>query len=59
MKRRFVRIEVTPTDLTSLMCIACGGFKTELAVVVPAGEPMAGLHKRCTALVAAKRKGAS
>jgi hypothetical protein len=50
MSRKTLRVTLTPTTHTHLVCIHCGGFRCELAVsCVPAGaappEPAAG--RRC------------
>ena len=49
---KHLRLLLTPTDRTDLMCIACGGFRTELSLP----EEHAGIHKRCIkGIHAAKR----
>lgn len=52
---KFVRIELRETDVTYLICIACGKFHTEYAIVTD-GEAQAGLHKRCVDAVHQKRE---
>jgi hypothetical protein len=39
-----IKIEVEPTDRTDLLCVRCGGFRTELAV---RGSDHVGVHARC------------
>lgn len=49
---RALRILVRATTRTDLPCIGCGGFRTELAVVVLGeGEAHCGLHERCVGKV--------
>lgn len=52
---KFVRIELRETDVTYLICIACGKFHTDYAIVT-GGEPQVGLHKKCVDVVHAKRE---
>lgn len=52
MKRQFLRITLVRTTRTDLMCIACGKFRAELAVVSPGGsdvDALVGVHKRVCA----------
>jgi hypothetical protein len=46
MQRKHIRIALEPTDVTFLMCIVCGKFRTEYAVVTTIG-PEVGIHKAC------------
>lgn len=62
MKRRTLRVRIEPTTLTHLVCIRCGGFRTELAIVTPSDhddrEPQAGVHKACAKAIHFKRGAA-
>lgn len=43
-----IRVRFVPTTRTDLICVACGGFNTDLAVEAATGrEHQAGVHKRC------------
>ena len=65
MSRTTLTVRLRDTTRTDLVCIACGGFRTELAVVVPGdrndllvaegADPSAGIHKRCLKLVKGSR----
>lgn len=56
LRPQHVRIFVTPTGRTDLVCIACGGFRTEyeLQTNAQSGVAQAGVHSRCIADVAVK-----
>lgn len=49
MKRRRLTVQLAPTTRTDLMCIYCGGFRTEYAVVpvVAGADEQAGVHVVC------------
>lgn len=57
MRTTFLRVRLALTTETHLVCIACGRFRTELAIVVSAGnqESHAGIHRKCIKDVKAKR----
>jgi len=60
VRNTFLRVELSPTDESHLVCIACGRFNCDLAIVVGGGslESQTGLHKKCVATVKAKvRRG--
>lgn len=51
-KQKFVKIAIERISRTDLICVACGQFRTEWAIVLPGismedFEPVAGLHVRC------------
>lgn len=46
-KPRRLRIELVPTERTDLICISCGGFRTDLEVKRFHDPAMAGLHSSC------------
>lgn len=52
------RVTLVPAGaITHLMCIACGNFRTELAVIVSEGEaPQVGMHHRCVREVRRKKQ---
>lgn len=57
----FVRLQLAPTDRTDLVCVSCGHFRTDLAIVRPGGsdrDAEAGLHSRCRAEIHAPARGA-
>ena len=47
-KKRFCKVALEKVSRTDLICIGCGNFRTEWAIV-PVGdaEPVAGLHTKC------------
>jgi hypothetical protein len=47
-KKRFCKVALEKVSRTDLICIGCGNFRTEWAIV-PIGdaEPVAGLHTKC------------
>jgi hypothetical protein len=49
-----LRLALAPADGTHLYCIACGGYRTEYAIV-NGGEPQSGIHKKCVESVRVKR----
>jgi hypothetical protein len=49
-----LRLVLEPADGTHLYCIACGGYRTEYAVV-NGGDPQSGIHKKCIEAVHKKR----
>ncbi len=54
--RKFLRVELVPTDLSHLVCAGCGGYRCEFAFAINNDdEPQAGVHKKCIATVKAKR----
>lgn len=55
--RKFLRVELAPTTCSYLVCVACGRFNCDYAIVTD--EPEAGIHKKCIAKVKAKREKAS
>ncbi len=56
MKAQFIRVALVKTDLSHLVCIGCGKFNTDFAVVNgPDVEPEAGVHKKCILSVHARR----
>lgn len=53
---KYLRVKLEPTDRTDLMCVACGGFRTQFLIVPgPGSEPQAGVHRKCTKGVRATR----
>jgi hypothetical protein len=52
---------VAPTSRTDLLCVVCGGFRTELAIVAAAGgvdgDAHAGVHRKCLRADRAARLG--
>jgi hypothetical protein len=56
---KYLRVRLEPTSRTDLMCLSCGGFRTQLLVVPGPGlEPQVGVHKACLKAVKATRAGA-
>lgn len=48
MSRSTYKVELVHTTRTDLICIRCGGFRTELAVVpAPGCDEHVGMHKAC------------
>jgi len=53
---RNVTFRLEPTTRTDLVCVACGGFRTEYAVALAdGGESQAGAHAGCVERVRARR----
>ena len=51
-----IRLALTKTDRTDLMCVCCGGFRTEFAAHGPdSSNPQVGIHKRCAKNLVRKR----
>jgi hypothetical protein len=50
-----LRISLVEVNRTDLVCIACGGFRTEMAIAT-SGELQVGLHKKCIPLVKAHNR---
>lgn len=51
-----IRLTLTKTDRTDLMCIECGGFRTDFAVHGPDNSnPQVGIHKVCAKKLVRKR----
>jgi hypothetical protein len=47
-KKRFCKVALEKVSRTDLICIGCGNFRTEWAIVPIGGaEPVAGLHTKC------------
>jgi len=50
-KHRHVKIALERMTRTDLICVACGGFRTEWAIVPVTRpedwDPVAGVHTRC------------
>ena len=47
-KKRFCKVALERVSRTDLICIGCGCFRTEWAIVSMGGaEPVAGLHTKC------------
>jgi hypothetical protein len=47
-KQRFCKVALEKVSRTDLICIGCGSFRTEWAIVPIGGaEPVAGLHTKC------------
>ena len=69
MKRKLVKVAIERTDRTDLICVSCGNFRTEWALLPVATEtlangkyePQAGVHTMCIAILHArnvrKKKG--
>ena len=61
-RQKTIRVALEKTKRTDIMCIACGRFHAELAIVVdnPAGfDPFpqsAGVHRACVTWVHRKRQ---
>ena len=48
MKRKFVKVAIERVSRTDLICVSCGRFRTEWAIVAPGSdEPVAGVHAGC------------
>lgn len=48
MKQKLMKIRLEKTQRTDLICIGCGNFRTEWAIVPALGaEPQAGVHTKC------------
>lgn len=58
--RQFLRVTLVRTKRTDLMCIRCGGFRTEFAVVAPGETDQTahvGVHRRdCSTEMHAARR---
>jgi len=55
-----LRVQVVRTKRTDLLCVHCGHFGSELAIVAPdvaESDAQAGVHRRCIRLVKARRGG--
>lgn len=51
-----VRIRLAPVEGNHLMCVACGGFGSDLGIQAAGSlEPQAGIHRICVSSVKAKR----
>jgi len=50
-KRRHVKVTLERVTRTDLICVACGGFRTEWAIVPAARpedwDPWVGVHTKC------------
>lgn len=45
---KMIKIQLEKTSRTDLICVSCGGFVTEYAIVRGGGfEPNAGIHRSC------------
>jgi hypothetical protein len=56
--RKFLRVELVPAMASHLICVACGNFHCDFAIVADGdktGDGQAGVHKKCIAKVKAKR----
>lgn len=51
MGTKYVRIALAPTSDSIVICIACGGFRSDFKIE---NGYDTGLHKKCIAKVAAK-----
>lgn len=60
-KSKTIRLRLEKSTLTHLMCVRCGRFRAELAIVSPEPdvEPQAGLHKACAKAMHIKRGAAA
>lgn len=62
--RKTLTVALALTERTDLMCIACGGFRAELAIKSPEAvfgmkanpvDAHAGIHKKCISAMTRKR----
>lgn len=58
MKTKAIKVRLEKTTRTDLMCIACGNFQTEFAVVCHGDESnfVAGVHRICINSVHVRRQ---
>lgn len=54
-----LKVQIEKTTRTDLMCIACGGFRTEFAIVPEGFDPCAGVHRACIERVHVRRAGSA
>jgi hypothetical protein len=48
MKHKHMKVRLEKVKRTDLICVACGDFRTDWAIVPgPGAEPQAGVHSRC------------
>ena len=48
MKQKLMKIRLEKVQRTDLICIGCGNFRTDWAIVAAEGvEPQAGVHTKC------------
>lgn len=57
---RNIKIHIVSCERTDLMCICCGNFRTDFAVLPGANvgilaDPVVGVHKKCIPLMHVKR----
>jgi len=56
-----LRVQIVKTTRTDLLCIRCGDFGSQFAIVAPGvdqKEAQAGVHRKCIPLVKARRSPA-
>lgn len=58
--RRTLTVSLAPTKRTDLICVSCGMFRTELAILFRGAEDgdagaWAGVHRRCVATLRRRR----
>ena len=47
-KQKHMKIKLERVQRTDLICVGCGNFRTEWAIVPSPGvEPVAGVHSKC------------
>lgn len=47
-KQKLIKVKLEKVQRTDLICIGCGCFRTDWAIVPsPGAEPVAGIHSKC------------
>lgn len=47
-KQKLIKVKLEKVQRTDLICIGCGSFRTDWAIVpTPGAEPVAGIHSKC------------
>jgi hypothetical protein len=47
-KQKLIKVKLEKVQRTDLICIGCGCFRTDWAIVSsPGAEPVAGVHSKC------------
>lgn len=47
-KQKLIKVKLEKVQRTDLICIGCGCFRTDWAIVpTPGAEPVAGIHSKC------------
>jgi hypothetical protein len=51
-----IKIKLERVQRTDLICVSCGNFRTEWAIVpAPDGEPVSGVHTKCISMLRVTR----